>query len=69
MPAVLPFLRLLTAVLGLLVCSLAAAAPSKAQVALVVGIGAYQNAPPLPNPPNDARAVADSTTPARWLIH
>lgn len=60
MPAVLPFLRLLTAVLGLLVCSLAAAAPSKAQVALVVGIGAYQNAPPLPNPPNDARAVADS---------
>ncbi|TXI75022.1 MAG: hypothetical protein E6Q43_04000 [Dokdonella sp.] len=37
-----------------------AAANKKGQVALVVGIGAYQNAPPLPNPPKDARAMAES---------
>lgn len=36
------------------------AAGGNAQVALVVGIGAYQNAPALPNPPNDARAVAEA---------
>src|SRR3954462_7107770 len=28
------------------------------RVALVIGNGAYQNAPTLPNPPNDARAMA-----------
>jgi uncharacterized caspase-like protein len=60
MPAVLQLLRLLTAVSCLLAAAVAVAAPGKAQVALVVGIGAYQNAPPLPNPPNDARALADS---------
>lgn len=30
------------------------------RVALVVGNGAYRNAPALPNPPNDSRAVADA---------
>jgi hypothetical protein len=30
------------------------------RVALVIGNGAYQNAPQLPNPPNDARDVADA---------
>ena len=60
MPAVLQLLRLLAAVSCLLVAGVTAAAPGKAQVALVVGIGAYQNAPPLPNPPNDARALAES---------
>jgi uncharacterized caspase-like protein len=60
MPAVLRLLRLLAAVSCLLVAGVTAAAPGKAQVALVVGIGAYQNAPPLPNPPNDARALAES---------
>jgi formylglycine-generating enzyme required for sulfatase activity len=30
------------------------------RVALVIGIGAYQNAPPLVNPPNDARRVAEA---------
>jgi hypothetical protein len=30
------------------------------RVALVVGNGAYQNAPTLPNPPNDARALAEA---------
>ncbi|HYD30892.1 MAG TPA: caspase family protein, partial [Azospirillaceae bacterium] len=35
----------------------APADPGK-RVALVIGIGRYQYAPPLPNPPNDARAIA-----------
>ena len=36
----------------------AAIAEPGGRVALVIGNGAYQNAPPLPNPANDARAVA-----------
>jgi uncharacterized caspase-like protein len=64
MPAVRRCLRLLATVLVWLGCSTLAAAPAaapgKGQVALVVGIGAYQNAPPLPNPPKDARALAES---------
>ncbi|MGZ5836534.1 MAG: caspase family protein [Xanthobacteraceae bacterium] len=36
-----------------------AAVPEK-RVALVIGNGAYQNVATLPNPPNDARAVADA---------
>src|SRR5689334_16942856 len=51
------------AVLLALVVFLAnAGAPSGAaakRVALVVGNGAYANAPALPNPPNDARAIAE----------
>ncbi len=35
-------------------------ADSGRRVALVVGNGAYQNAPTLPNPPNDAKAVAEA---------
>ena len=30
------------------------------RVAFVIGIGAYKNAPRLPNPVNDARAIGDS---------
>uniref|UniRef100_UPI0028C3A4E8 caspase family protein n=1 Tax=Tahibacter sp. TaxID=2056211 RepID=UPI0028C3A4E8 len=64
MPAVRRCLRLLATILLWLGCGALAAAPAatpgKGQVALVVGIGAYQNAPPLPNPPKDARAVAES---------
>ena len=39
---------------------LMAAAPASAatRVALVIGNGAYGHVSPLPNPPNDARAVA-----------
>jgi uncharacterized caspase-like protein len=39
-----------------------AGAPAHAdkRIALVIGNGAYQNAPQLPNPPNDARDVADA---------
>ncbi|MDR3466054.1 MAG: tetratricopeptide repeat protein [Xanthobacteraceae bacterium] len=32
--------------------------PTGSRLALVIGNGAYRNAPQLPNPPNDARAVA-----------
>jgi hypothetical protein len=52
-------MRLLLAILTLV---LSATAPIHAEkrVALVIGNGAYQNAPQLPNPPNDARDVADA---------
>ena len=60
MPAVRQCLRLLATLFMLLGWGAVMAAPTKGQVALVVGIGAYQNAPALPNPPRDARAVADS---------
>jgi len=47
------------AMVSILGSSLAAyAATGKGKVALVIGNGAYQNAPDLPNPPNDARAMA-----------
>lgn len=36
----------------------APAGPVGARLALVIGNGAYRNAPPLPNPANDAHAVA-----------
>jgi len=53
------FLRLLSAVLiSILGSSLSAsAATGGGKVALVIGNGAYDNAPDLPNPPNDARAI------------
>lgn len=38
----------------------AAAAPAERRVALVIGNGAYRNAPPLTNPPNDARVIAEA---------
>src|SRR5215475_3944789 len=44
---------------GLLLISLTMAAAAEApRVALVIGNGAYQNAPKLPNPANDAHDVA-----------
>jgi uncharacterized caspase-like protein len=47
---------LLMAVCGYALCGQSAIAETR--VALVVGNGAYVNAPPLPNPMNDARAMA-----------
>ena len=38
----------------------ASASDNEKRVALVIGIGAYQNAPPLANPVNDARAIGES---------
>lgn len=47
------------AMISILGSSLAAyAATGNGKVALVIGNGAYENAPDLPNPPNDARAMA-----------
>lgn len=50
--------------LGLLVTAGMAASGGDAsaaeRVALVIGNGAYRHAPPLPNPPNDARAMASA---------
>jgi len=37
-----------------------AAPQNERRIALVIGISAYQNAPHLPNPVNDARAIGDS---------
>jgi formylglycine-generating enzyme required for sulfatase activity len=56
--------RLIGPVLAMLVMLLAqvasAAADGERRIALVIGIGAYQNAPHLANPVNDARAIGDS---------
>ena len=55
--------RIFTAVIA---CALAigwcVAAHAEKRVALVIGNGAYQNAPKLPNPSNDARDVAAALT-------
>jgi uncharacterized caspase-like protein len=55
-------MRAIAAAVGLLVLLARAAGAQPAterRVALVVGNGAYQHADPLPNPPNDARAMAE----------
>ncbi len=56
-----PLLYRIAAALALFWCATtqALADPGR-RVALVVGNGAYQNAPALPNPPNDAKAVAEA---------
>ncbi|MEC9343475.1 MAG: caspase family protein, partial [Pseudomonadota bacterium] len=48
------------ALVAAIACLLLAVSPARAaeRVALVIGNGAYENADPLPNPPNDARAVS-----------
>jgi hypothetical protein len=38
----------------------AATARAEQRIALVIGLGAYQTAPQLPNPANDARAIAEA---------
>ncbi|HYZ22934.1 MAG TPA: SUMF1/EgtB/PvdO family nonheme iron enzyme [Rhodopila sp.] len=54
-------IALLLAGLVMLLPSITAAAPdTERRIALVIGIGAYQNAPHLNNPVNDARAIGDS---------
>ena len=54
-------LAMLTLVLTLMAPCAGQAAPDKERrLALVIGIGAYQNAPHLGNPVNDARAIGDS---------
>jgi uncharacterized caspase-like protein len=41
-------------------CAAQTAAPAEERVALVIGNGAYRHVPPLTNPPNDARLVAET---------
>jgi formylglycine-generating enzyme required for sulfatase activity/uncharacterized caspase-like protein len=56
-------MRFVLALVAPLLLALALAAPAAradSRVALVVGNGAYQHLPVLKNPPNDARALADS---------
>lgn len=45
--------------LAWIACWPAVAADTESRAALVIGIGKYRFAPELPNPPNDAKAVAD----------
>ncbi len=55
------FSVLITALLLALVSLTARAAPdTERRIALVIGIGGYQNAPHLANPVNDARSIGDS---------
>jgi uncharacterized caspase-like protein len=53
-------MRLFVSLCAVLACLQAVIQPSQAEtrVALVIGNGAYQNVPQLPNPPNDAADVA-----------
>ncbi len=53
-------IALLVALLALLAGASPAAAQPGARVALVMGVGAYRAIPPLANPPNDARALAET---------
>ena len=57
-------MRWLVRPIALLVAALLALAPAGARadrrVALVIGNSAYRNTPPLPNPRNDAAAIADA---------
>jgi uncharacterized caspase-like protein len=52
-------LSALSIVAAIIFVSVAPAAAEK-RVALVIGNGAYENVPHLPNPPNDAKDVADA---------
>lgn len=56
--------------LGLLTAAMLFVAPASAEkrVALVVGNGAYKNAIDLPNPPNDAREVANALRRLGFLV-
>ena len=51
---------LFAAVVVLLPPAAHAAPDNERRVALVIGVGGYQNAPHLANPVNDARAIGDS---------
>ncbi len=55
-----PALRLLAAILIGLLSGAASVARAETRIALVIGNSAYQNAPPLANPKNDATAVAEA---------
>jgi hypothetical protein len=54
--------------LGALLLLWSDSALAERRVALVIGNSAYQNAPPLPNPSKDAKAVADSLKKAGFEV-
>jgi formylglycine-generating enzyme required for sulfatase activity len=58
--AQLPITLVLTVFAVLLPLCANAAPDNERRIALVIGVGAYQNAPHLANPVNDARAIGDS---------
>src|SRR5690348_8563186 len=76
-----PTASLLRAVLGACVVAIvlvlglapAGAAPApeagEKRIALVIGISAYQNAPPLVNPVNDARAIGEALRRLNFEVH
>lgn len=60
------------ALLAVVLCLASAGATSIAtakRVALVIGNGAYANAPTLPNPPNDAKAIAADLEKLGFEVH
>ncbi|MBV8397913.1 MAG: caspase family protein, partial [Acetobacteraceae bacterium] len=59
-PAGGPLLLTLIMLVALLSLAVHAAPANERRIALVIGISAYQNAPHLANPVNDARAIGDS---------
>ena len=61
LPGNLPHLSIILALAILLLPFAAWAAPeNERRIALVIGVGGYQNAPHLINPVNDARAIGES---------
>ena len=61
-------IKLFALVLGALLVLTAEPASATKRVALVVGNSTYQNAPLLPNPANDAAAIAATLTKAGFDI-
>src|SRR5438045_4073630 len=60
-------LKLLIAVLACLVLA-SGGAQAERRVALVIGNGAYQNVPKLPNPPRDAGLIGDALKQAGFEV-
>ena len=50
-------------------CDAATSIAAAKRVALVVGNGGYANAPTLPNPPNDAKAIAAELEKLGFEVH
>src|SRR4051812_21931509 len=63
----LPFVTLMVLVV-LLPLAVQAAPQNERRIALVIGISAYQNAPHLANPVNDARAIGDALRRLRFEV-
>src|SRR3954453_8340631 len=60
--------RLAALVVAVVIMFAAGEALAATRVALVIGNGAYQSVPQLPNPPRDAGDVADSLTRLGFVV-